>query len=579
MNKVSFKVKIYMVFVTIISITIVTSYFSVNHYISNYIYNNDTKNINSQINMIKDKLVEDIKNKIILAENLNFSIATIKNTQEKTGFYNVIKIISNLAFTPNGELAEGKTQPYVDQLASAKGQVIVSDVFFDGDKPLISILIPRNDNSGDIFFIDLSSIQELLATSAVEGTYLELADSNNNLLFSNKEDGDLIALPNEFDIRGQQWHLTGYIDKNYIQTNTDQLNNAITIALLAAALIIVPLSIIFINFTFKPITSLRDLVTDLSQGDGDLTRRLHVNSQDDLGKIAIGINLFIEKLQSMMIDVAQSSQQIRKEITQVTEQSDSSQALLAAHSKETEQVVTAITEMSSAAGSVAQSATSAAKLTQKTNSETEESKTVVLEAVHSVTALVDEVTKMSESVMAMNRDTEQISSVLTVIGEIAEQTNLLALNAAIEAARAGEQGRGFAVVADEVRTLAARTQQSTSDINEMLTKLRKGTIAVVNAMETTKNSCQQTSQNTSRVMGSLDGISESVTEINDLTAQIASSAEQQSAVTEEINRNMTAIQDMINSIHQNGVETFNSTHQLSDTNAQLHNVVSRFKIS
>jgi len=305
---------------------------------------------------------------------------------------------------------------------------------------------------------------------------------------------------------------------------------------------------------------------------------LDVNTQDDLGKIAAGINQFIEHLQGMMLDVDHSSKQIKQEVSQVQEQSNSNQALVNAHYEETEQVVTAISEMSSTADSVAQSAVSAAKLTQTTSNEAEQSKAVVQEAVQSVSALIDEAISMSESIMVMSNDTNQISSVLSVIGEIAEQTNLLALNAAIEAARAGEKGRGFAVVADEVRALAARTQQSTSDINEMITKLRSGTSIVVSAMENTKASCQHTSRNTALVMDSLDAMTESIAEVNDLTVQIASSAEQQSLVTEEVSRNMTAIQEMIGNINRNGEETVNSTHQLTDTNRQLQDVVGRFKI-
>ncbi|MFA0412195.1 methyl-accepting chemotaxis protein [Vibrio renipiscarius] len=576
----SFKMKLIAIFIIITSITILTSYLSSRHHISNYINESDTQNINSQISLVKDKLIEDINNKIILAENLNFGLTAINSTLEKTGFHNIIKVVSDLVFTPQGSIDNpNEAQPFISQVAAANGKVTVSDIVYQDGKPLLTIVVPTGNLQGNIFYIDLSDTQALLASSAVDGSYMELVDSNNNILFSNKIDGDLITLPSTFDVRGHQWSLTGYIDNGYILQNTAKLNNAITLTLIISGIIIIFLSVIAVNIVFKPIVSLRNLVTDLSQGNGDLTRRLEIHTQDDLGKIATGVNLFIEKLQVMMLDVAKSSEQIKHEIRAVGENADSNQTLLTAHAKETEQVVTAITEMSSTAESVAQSAANAAKLTHQTNDEANHSKAVVQEAVQSVSALVEEVASMSQSITAMSKDTDQIGAVLGVIGEIAEQTNLLALNAAIEAARAGEQGRGFAVVADEVRALAARTQQSTSQVNEMLTKLRNGNNTVVNAMKTTQSSCQQTSATTARVMDSLDSMTDSIIEINDLTTQIAASAEQQSVVTEEITRNMTSIQDMINDINHNGQKTVNSTHQLTNTNTQLGDVVGRFKLN
>jgi methyl-accepting chemotaxis protein len=178
----------------------------------------------------------------------------------------------------------------------------------------------------------------------------------------------------------------------------------------------------------------------------------------------------------------------------------------------------------------------------------------------------------------MSEHTQEIGDLLGEIGGIAEQTNLLALNAAIEAARAGEQGRGFAVVADEVRALASRTHKSTEDIVQMLDRLKNGTGTVVSSMESTKTSCQQAAESTGSVVTSLDKMTSAVSEISDLSIQIATSAEEQSSVTEDINRNMVAIRDVMHTINENGANTERTTKRLIETNQQLLAIVGQFKI-
>ncbi|MGY2574229.1 methyl-accepting chemotaxis protein [Vibrio sp. C8] len=579
MKNIPFKAKIIGLVIAIIFLTIITSYLSANYYISNYISKSDSRSISRQIELAQDNLVNMINGNIKLAESTQFSLNEINKTIEKTGFHDVVKVAYGLAITKDGSINDlAVSKPYLDAVSNAAGRTAVSDVYFEDELPLIEITVASDAKKGNIFYLDLSQVQKLLAEATGEGAYLELLDANHSVVFSNKQEGDLTPITQQFEVDGRKWTLTGYIDNTFIQTNTDKLNGTITIALLIASMVIIPISILLLNITFMPIVALRELITDLANGSADLTNRLKVNTKDDLGQMADGINRFIENLHKMMLDVSYSNNQISNEISQLELQADTIKDLINAHSIEMEMAITSINEMSFTAEAVAESAATTARQTQNTNSETQQSKAIVQQAVDNVTALIEEVEHTSLSIIQMSEDTAQISQVLDVIGSIAEQTDLLALNAAIEAARAGEQGRGFAVVADEVRALASRTRQSTEEIGAMLNKLKEGTDSVVTSMERTKSSCLHTADTTTRVMSSLDAMAYSVAEITDLAGQIATSAEEQSSVTEEINRNMTAIQEMIHTLNNNAEATVNSTYQLTNSNKELVNIVGKFKL-
>ncbi|HAS8358422.1 TPA: methyl-accepting chemotaxis protein [Vibrio vulnificus] len=578
MTPLSFKNKIIALIIAIISLTIITSYFSANYFISRYIQDTDSKNITHNVDLIQRKLENELNGKLALANSLNFSMMDISETKESSGFDKIIKIVNGYAFDDTGNMSEEDAQQYINLAESHGDATMVSPVSILSGEPSITFSLKRIDDSVDFFVLNLGQFSQVIADYAAEGSYAELI-ANGNVIFSNKQGSNLTPIARPVEFAGQRWELIGYIDLDNIQSNTDQLNWMITLALLVCAAVIIVSSVILLQVSFKPLSRLNLVVADLSQGNGDLTQRLAIESKDEIGQISHSINLFIEKLQQMFIEVADSSKEIDHAVVNLSEQSRSNLRTLNQHTQETEQAIAAIEEMSASANSIAQSADNAAHLTETTTRYADESKQTVTGAVESVNGLVTQVVAMSGTITRMSDDTKQISTVLQVIGDIAEQTNLLALNAAIEAARAGEQGRGFAVVADEVRALAARTQQSTAQINEMLAKLKSTTENVVNEMGSTRTRCEETAERTNHVMDSLNVVTDSVAEINNLNTLMATSAMEQRQVTQEVSKNMAAIQEIVRLLNENAAQSTSISDELQNTSHALTDVVGRFRVN
>lgn len=579
MKNVSFKSKIIFLIIVIISFTIMVSYFSVNYFIKDYIHQSDTKNIRHNIALVEDKLNSELKAKISMAENLKIGVIDIKSVQENSGFEKITKIVEGFVFDNNGTLSDEDAAPFISTAESQDKTVKILPVTIKDGKPLMTIVVKHRDRSTTFFDMDLSDFESLLGKFQLEGSYLELVSQNDVTIYSNKTSGNLIAIKREIKFLDQVWTLTGYINLDTIQQNTNGLNNMITLALLISALIIIAISIWVLSYAFKPLLRLQLVVSSLSQGSGDLTQKLEIKSQDEIGKISGSINQFIEQLRILFVDILNSSQSIDRAVAQMMEKSKTHNNMLMAHVTETELVISAIEEMRIAAGSIANSTSTAANLTEKTNNIANISKQAVNDAEISVVKLESDITRMSETISDMSTETKAIGVVLQIIGDIAEQTNLLALNAAIEAARAGEQGRGFAVVADEVRALAARTQQSTSQINSMLGKLQQASENAVFQMDSTRLSCQSTADNTHKVMESLNTVTSSVSEINDLNTLMATSAEEQSQVTEEVSKNLEVIQTLIEQLNRDAVESDTLSQRLGSTSTDLATVTGKFKIS
>lgn len=430
--------------------------------------------------------------------------------------------------------------------------------------------------STELLLKDTSSLRNNSAfINAVDGN-LKNQKSNGHISYTD-EDGEEYALYFQ-PLKGTPWIIALALPAESLYENEGAI-----LQILASIQLPMMLAIIFFCYvSFKRLTlrlvSLRENIDQLAQGNADLTARIDSIDKDEVGDIGKSVNNFILYLHKLMVSVSDSSAMISDSLSEVERQTQTTNEVINNHCKETEQAVAAMEEMSTTANVVASNAAEAATATQQMNNSVSQSKLTVVKASNNVQTLLDDVDKTVVNIESMAQNTQQISGVLTVIGEIAEQTNLLALNAAIEAARAGEQGRGFAVVADEVRALAARTQNSTSEISSMLTNLNTGVNAVVTAMDNTKKGCITTSEDTQEVNLRLDSMVTDIGTISDLTVQIATAAEQQSAVSGDITRNMTEIQSIVNELTDNAQQTATTTQELGSMNTDLKEVVGKFKL-
>ncbi|MDR6958234.1 methyl-accepting chemotaxis protein [Pseudomonas brassicacearum] len=332
------------------------------------------------------------------------------------------------------------------------------------------------------------------------------------------------------------------------------------------------------NGVVRPLRVLKTNLDDIAAGDGDLTHRLAITSNDELGDLAASFNRFIDKIHTMVGQVAKMTTDLDGLVHQATQQTLRSEQAMQRQRNETDQVATAIHEMSAAAQEVAVSAQRAAQAAADTDQQGHAARTVVGDNIKGMNALVSDIRMSGTSLDSLQQDVRSIVSVLDVIRSIADQTNLLALNAAIEAARAGEAGRGFAVVADEVRALASRTQLSTQEIQGMITRLEAGTSDSVAAMQRSTEAGESANQQTNKVGASLDSISGLIGTINAMNAQIASAAEEQTSVAEEINRSVHQIAGAVESLADETEQSAHTMREVSALGANLNKLVSQFKI-
>ena len=371
-------------------------------------------------------------------------------------------------------------------------------------------------------------------------------------------------------------------DLQKLQADLDTQRKSDTFGMAMVGLLIAGIGLLVIwlvgHGIARPLKQMVAMLDDIAQGEGDLTRRLTSDRADELGSIAKGFNTFLAKLQAMITQVVTSVQSVSDSSEHTADIAIRTNTGVHKQMAEIDQVATAVHEMTATAQDVARNATQAAQAASHADQAASQGMQIVRDTSNSIGVLAVEIGRAVSVVQTLAKDSENINAILTAIRGIAEQTNLLALNAAIEAARAGEQGRGFAVVADEVRNLAQKTQKATEEIQTMIQQLQQGTRDVVRVMEDSQNRTDESVQHAAKAAQALESITKAVSVINDMNTQIASAAEEQSAVADDINRNVINIGQVANEVAGGADESSAASADLTKLAEQQRRLINQFRV-
>ncbi|MFQ2713469.1 methyl-accepting chemotaxis protein [Aeromonas caviae] len=429
----------------------------------------------------------------------------------------------------------------------------------------------RIGDSGFVFMTDGSGKVKLHPDAArIDRDNLTQLASGSSTNLLNKQpfsathaevDGQPVILASSY-IPLLDWYLVAQLPEAEIYAELDRARLHMVLVSLAIAVGMGLLGVLLAGSVSRPLNELARLFRELGSGDGDLTHRLKVDSRDELAQVATGFNNFVAKIHGSIEQVASNSRQLAATANEVAAKAQLTQHNCTAQRDRTVQVATAIHEMGATVSEIAGNASLAADVAKQANEQADAGAQVVAQARHGIVGLSGEIEQVAGVIESLASQTDSIGSILDTIRSISEQTNLLALNAAIEAARAGEQGRGFAVVADEVRNLASRSAASTAEIQGMINSLQEQSARAVSAMAQGRNQSLRVVTQADEANGALDQITGHITQISDMNIQVATATEEQSSVVGEINRN-------VEDINQLTMETADIAHQLTESSRSL----------
>ncbi|ACA84553.1 methyl-accepting chemotaxis protein [Shewanella woodyi] len=372
------------------------------------------------------------------------------------------------------------------------------------------------------------------------------------------------------------WELVLVLDRQTLEAPLSSL----LIKQLGLSLIILIASVLaisaLVNILLGPLSKVSQALAKIADGNGDLTQRIEVESDDEVGVLAESFNRFVGSQHELITHIRQLATELDLDAERSLNTNQAAVQELQRQQQEVAMVATAVTEMSCATQEIASNAENTATAAQQSSSSSEQGKNQVDQTRHSINSLASEVTLATEVIGDLSQHAQSISGILSTIQGIAEQTNLLALNAAIEAARAGEQGRGFAVVADEVRVLSRRTQDSTQEIHATIETLQQMTARAVQLMKTSQELAGNSVNDADEAALALEEITQAVSLISDMAGQIATAAEEQTQVTAEITQNTIAIKDVTDDITGSAMDTLEHAQQLKQRANDLNTKVATF---
>ncbi|MBH0074972.1 methyl-accepting chemotaxis protein [Pseudoalteromonas sp. SWYJ118] len=431
------------------------------------------------------------------------------------------------------------------------------------------------DNKGQVLSHPNAKLN-LKNTSDIFGTNTPLQSEFTQ--YEINGESKLISFTKISGIENVDWYLGVVIDKDKAYASVSTFGQTAAVFMVIGIIAIIIMMQLLLRYLMQPMNRLNDAIKDIAQGEGDLTRRLTVENDDEFGDLSHSFNIFIEKIQHSIEQVKESTEQLDTAIESLVSQTHSSLSMYDDQSKRTDSVAAAINQFSATSMDISNNAESASQLAKNADEHSTQNQEALSHSVATIHQLSANMEKAQQTINSLNTHTASIGQVLEVIKGVSEQTNLLALNAAIEAARAGEAGRGFAVVADEVRQLAHRTQQSTQEIEDTVSQLQKGSNLAVELMKTSLQDSEKSVQQADAVGNLMSHVIQAIKQINDENHSVASATDEQNQVVKLLDTDIQTINALSIQGKANLNDTLNECTKLKQQFSALENMVQKFKV-